>query len=83
MMRLVGEVGPEGRQGRNRREVGPEGQHVRTQSIKDQGSRIEDQGLSANYNIGCMSVRSLGLSTRVLNLLEQKNICVEKILKIG
>ena len=30
-MRLVGEVGPEGR-------------HVRTQSIKDQGSRIQDQG---------------------------------------
>ena len=41
MMRLVVEVGPEGRQGRNRREVGPEGWHVRTQSIKDQGSRIK------------------------------------------
>ena len=37
-----GGVGPEGRQGRNQREVGPEGQHVRTQSIKDQGSRMED-----------------------------------------
>ena len=45
-MRLVGEVGPEGQQGRNQREVGPEGRHVRIQSIKEQGSktRIEDQG---------------------------------------
>ena len=45
MMCLV-EVGPEGWQGRNQREAGPEGQHVTTQSIKDQGSktRIEDQG---------------------------------------
>ena len=55
-MRLVGEVGPQGRQGRNQREVGPEGQqgrnqrevgaegwHVRTQIIKDQGSRIKDE----------------------------------------
>ena len=46
MMRLVGEVGPEGQQGRNHREVGPEGWHGGIQSIKDQGSktRIEDQG---------------------------------------
>ena len=46
MMRLVEEVRPEGQQGRNQREVGPEDWHVRTQSIKDQGSktRIEDQG---------------------------------------
>ena len=46
MMRLVGEAGPGGWQGRNHREVRPEGRHVRTQSIKDQGSktRIEDQG---------------------------------------
>lgn len=29
MMRLVGEVGPDGRQGRNRREVEPEGQQGR------------------------------------------------------
>ena len=42
MMHLVGQVGPEGQQGRNQRELGPEGGHVRTQSIKDQGSRIKD-----------------------------------------
>ena len=65
-MRLVGEVGPEGRQGRNWWEAGPEGQHVRTQSIKDQGSRasrikdkdrgsrtrIKDQGSRINDQ-GC------------------------------
>ena len=44
MMRLVGEVGPEGWQGRNQRDVEPKGRHVGTQSIKDQGSRIKDHG---------------------------------------
>ena len=51
MMSLVGEVGPEGQQGRNQREVGPEGRHVRTQSIKDQGSRIKDKDRGSRTRI--------------------------------
>ena len=58
MMRLVGEVGPEGRQGRNQREVGPkagtsgprasrikdqESDQDQESRIKGQGSRIKDQ----------------------------------------
>ena len=51
MVRFVWEVGPEGWQGKNQREVGPEGQHVRTQSIKDQGSRIKDKDRGSRTRI--------------------------------
>ena len=66
MMRLVGEVGPEG-------------QHAMAQSIKDQGSRIKDkdQGPGFNRNPRVL-IGILGLCIFIQGFLIQKSVFQSK-----